>query len=278
VVIAGSGDMADAKARLFDGSPAEVVRVQGDAAFDPASYAGAALAFVADDDDGFAHLAAAAARAAHIPVNVVDRPLLCDFNTPAVIDRGAVVAAVGTGGSAPLLASLLRADIEARMPPGAGWVAVLLRRTQDEVRAAFPDLAARRAFLRSVLAGPAAAAALEGDLEAAEALMRTAIAQGLERAGHVWFVPAEGPSDSLTLGAARLLSEADVLVIDDKADPGVVAMARRDAQRLEAGEAAPERLADLARQGLQVVRLCIGKTKADIAAVRAFGASAEKRA
>src|SRR5687768_967213 len=107
VVIAGSGDMAEAKARLFAGSPAEVARVEGDAAYDPAAYAGAVLAFVASEDDGFAHLAAAAARAAHVPVNVADRPALCDFTTPAVLDRGEVVAAVGTGGAAPLLASLL---------------------------------------------------------------------------------------------------------------------------------------------------------------------------
>src|SRR3954451_16607530 len=91
VAIAGSGEAAEAKARLFAGSPATLRRLEGDAALNPAAYAGALLAFVASADAAFAEAAAAAARAAHVPVNVTDRPKLCDFTTPAVIDRGEVV-------------------------------------------------------------------------------------------------------------------------------------------------------------------------------------------
>src|SRR5260221_6177271 len=118
VVIAGDGPPAEAKARLFEGSPAEVVRLQGAAALDPDAYAGAVLIFVASHDLDFAQRAAEAARVAGAPLNVVDRPTLSDFHTPAIIDRGAVVAAIGTSGTAPLLASLLRAEVETRMPSG----------------------------------------------------------------------------------------------------------------------------------------------------------------
>jgi precorrin-2 dehydrogenase/sirohydrochlorin ferrochelatase len=138
VVIAGSGEAADNKARLFDGSPATLVRVDGHAAFLPGTYAGAVLAFVAGDDEVFLQAAASAARAARVLVNVVDKPAMSDFNTPAVIDRGEVVAAVGTGGSSPTLATKLRNDIEAQVPEGAGRVAALLRKFQDEVRAPCP--------------------------------------------------------------------------------------------------------------------------------------------
>ncbi len=165
VVIAGAGESAEAKARLFAGSPAHMVRLDGEAAFDPAAYAGATLAFVASAEPDFRVRAHAAAKAAGVLVNVVDQADLCDFTTPAVIDRGAVVAAVGTGGAAPMLAALLRNDIEARVPAGAGRVAAMLRTVQDEVRAAVPDLAARRAFLRASLAGPAAQAAMAGEME-----------------------------------------------------------------------------------------------------------------
>src|SRR4029453_4045974 len=84
VGIAGEGEAADAKARLFAGAPAEIVRLTGAAALGAKSHVGMALALVAAEDDAWALKAAKAARAAHVPVNVVDRPALCDFVTPAV--------------------------------------------------------------------------------------------------------------------------------------------------------------------------------------------------
>ena len=75
-----------------------------------------------------------------MPVNVVDLAGASDFTTPAVIDRGEVVAAIGTGGASPMLATLLRHDIEARVPRRRPGVAALFRMLQDEVGAAFPDL------------------------------------------------------------------------------------------------------------------------------------------
>jgi len=256
VVIAGSGEAAEVKARLFVGSPAEVVRLDGPAALEPESYAGAALAFVASEDDGFAAAAAKAVRAAHVPVNVVDRPQLCDFTTPAVIDRGEVVAAIGTGGASPMLASLLRQDIEARVPEGAGRVAALFRTLQDEVRAALPDTGRRRAFLRAALTGPAAEAARAGDMPRAADLLRQALASDQPMAGAVQYVDARGPADLLTLRAARALAAADVLIADEGAHPEVLALARRDAERR--GPAGVQELGVIAAQGRRVVRLIVG--------------------
>ena len=175
VVIVGSGDAADGKARLFEGSPAELVRLDDGRAFDPETYRGAALAFIAGEDEAFDAAAAAAAREAGVPVNVVDRPALCDFFTPALVDRGEVVAAVGTGGASPVLAQMLRREIEAKVPEGAGRVAALLRQYREEVRQRFPDMQARSAFLRGVLEGPAAQAALDDDLPLAQRLFRQAL-------------------------------------------------------------------------------------------------------
>ncbi|MDB5465787.1 MAG: ysG [Phenylobacterium sp.] len=274
VVIAGAGEAAEAKARLFDGSPARIVRLEGDAALDPKAYAGAALAFVASPDDAFAQGAAAAARAAHVPVNVVDRPALCDFTTPAVIDRGEVVAAIGTGGASPMLATLLRHDIEARVPQGAGRVAALFRSLQDEVRQALPEPHRRRAFLREALTGRAAEAAMAGDMERAEALLRAALAADAPVAGVVQFIDARGPADLLTLRAARALAAADVLVCDPDADEEVLGLARRDAERLTPQSS--ERLAELAAQGRRVARLIVGTGwRAEHAALDVAGVDVE---
>jgi precorrin-2 dehydrogenase/sirohydrochlorin ferrochelatase len=271
VVIAGSGEAADNKARLFDGSPATLVRVDGHAAFLPGTYAGAILAFVAGDDEVFLQSAASAARAARVLVNVVDKPAMSDFNTPAVIDRGEVVAAVGTGGASPTLATKLRNDIEAQVPEGSGRVAALLRKFQDEVRGALPAMHERRAFLRDAVAGEAAQAAMAGDMEKAGQLFRQALAKGVGREGKVRFIAGKGPSDLLTLRALRALGSADVLIADQGADPEVVTMARRDVNRLEPAEADAETLVALAKEGKQIVRLIVAPV--DPALVQALAAA-----
>lgn len=272
VVIAGAGEAADNKARLFDGSPATVVRIDGHAAFLPGTYAGAVLAFVASEDEVFLQAAASAARAARVLVNVVDRPAMSDFTTPAVIDRGEVVAAVGTGGASPSLATKLRNDIEVQVPEGSGRVAALLRKFQDEVRGALPALHERRAFLRDAVSGEAAQAAMAGDMEKAGQLFRQALAKGVGREGKVRFIAGKGPSDLLTLRAVRALGAADVLIADEGADPEVLTMARRDVHRLDPVATSAEALIALAQEGKQIVRLVVSPV--DPAVVQALGAAA----
>jgi len=254
VIIVGSGDAAEAKVRLFEGSPAKVVRIDGLEALGSAAYVGATLAFITGDEL-FCETARRAAKGAGVLVNVVDRPILCDFNTPAVIDRGAVVAAVGTAGAAPMLAALLRHDIEARVPEGAGKVAALLRKMQDEVRWAFPDLGQRRAFLRRVLTGPAAQAAVDGDAERAETLLREALEAGADaEPGRLFILSGRGAADLVTLRGARALAEAETIIADADANPSILAMARRDAERIAPDAISPEDLAKIAAER-QVVRV-----------------------
>src|SRR4051812_5848481 len=129
IVIVGEGEAADAKARLFDGSPAELVRHPGGPmALEAETYWGALIVFIAGDDLEFARAAAGAARSAGALVNVIDTPALSDFATPAIVDRGLALAAIGTGGAAPVLATRLREDLEARWPERLGDLAELLRR------------------------------------------------------------------------------------------------------------------------------------------------------
>ena len=276
VILAGSGEGAEAKARLLDGSPAELVRVTGAAALDPATYASAALAFVADEAEDFRRAAAAAARAAHVPLNVVDHPQESDFYTPSVIDRGQVVVAIGTDGASPMLASMLRSDIEALAPEGLGRVARLLKAHQAEVRAALPQPHQRRAFLRAALTGPAAGAALAGNMETAARLLLEALAAGPAAAGKVQLLSGRGPADGLTLRALRALASADLIVADPDCDPAVLTFARRDAERRTASETPVETLAALAGEGLRIVRLKAGPAGADVvAALTAAGVQVE---
>ncbi len=121
------------------------------------------------------------------------------------------------------------------------------------MRAAFPDLARRRAFLRSVLSGAVAEAALAGDDARAEALLREAIARGEAGSGALRLIDGGGPADLLTLRDARALAEADLLVIDPGADPDIVTLARRDARRVAAPEMDDEAVSAALADGLQVI-------------------------
>ncbi len=255
VVIAGEGEGAEAKARLLAGSPAAVSRLEGEAALAADSYAGAALVFVASPDAAFRAGAAAAARAAGAVVNVVDHPALSDFHTPAIIDRGQVVAAIGTAGAAPMLAAILRAELETRIPEGLGALARLLGEHQDAIRAAFPDLPRRRAFLRAVLGGGAMRAATDGDLAQAGRLILSEIATGGEAVGKVWLIETPPARDLLSLRAARALGMADILVLGARVGTDLTVLARRDATWRTLAETGDAVLAEAAADGRQVVVL-----------------------
>jgi precorrin-2 dehydrogenase/sirohydrochlorin ferrochelatase len=252
LAVAGDGEPAEAKLRLLAGCPAEVARLSGEAAERPESYVGAMLAFVASYDEAFRRKAAAAAKAAGVPVNVTDAPELSDFHTPAVIDRGQVVAAIGSAGAAPILTALLRAELEAKIPQGLGRLAALLGKLRPQIRAAFPDLAQRRAFLRAVLDGPVAAAADAGDLAQAERLLKSELGKGVAAAGRVWLIEVPAERDLLSLRAARALAIADVLALGDAVPPDVATLARRDASWRQLADLDAAALAQEAVEGRQV--------------------------
>jgi precorrin-2 dehydrogenase/sirohydrochlorin ferrochelatase len=283
VVVVGEGPPADNKAALFEGSPAELVRLTEAEALAGGAFDGAALVFIAAADAALIAAAGAAARAAGAVVNVVDHPEACDFYTPAVIDRGLVVAAVSATGAAPLLSAKLRNDIEAQLPDGVGRLAALLQATRETVRQALPDMDLRRAFLRAAMGGPAARAAMDGDMATAKAMLEAALKATLAEsdagpapAGRVDFIVGDGPADLTSLRAARALGQADVVIADPRCPPQIAAMARRDSLRRPLSDLDPTALAALAGAGRRVA--CVLAESPDPAlaeAVRRAGAAAE---
>jgi len=254
--------MADAKARLFDGSPAVVTR------FDetPASLAGFALVFVALNGEDARAAAVAVAKREGVPVNVVDGPAHSDFYTPAIVDRGELVIGVSTSGAAPTLARDLRARIEAIVPAAYAHVAAFARRIRSTVLARRSNFEGRRRAWEAILRGAAGERALAGDLDGAEALA-SAVLDGDVNAGGVVHLVGAGPGDPelLTLKALRALQDADIVFHDKLVDARVLDLIRRDAERVFVGKArgahaVPQReiearLIEEARNGKRVVRL-----------------------
>ncbi|HNP63864.1 MAG TPA: siroheme synthase CysG [Woeseiaceae bacterium] len=170
--------------------------------------------------------------------NGVDDIDNCSYLTPAIVDRGSVVVAISSGGTAPVLARKLREQIEAMLPFGISKLAALAGNWRDRVRARCTDLLGRRRFWEAVFDGPAATAAIAGDIAGAESLMNELLDDSTGgQAGEAWLVGA-GPGDPglLTLRALQVLQKADVIMHDRLVSPDVIALARRDADRISVGK------------------------------------------
>ncbi|MDH3474438.1 MAG: siroheme synthase CysG [Rhodospirillales bacterium] len=189
---------------------------------------------------------AEAAQAAGVPVNVVDRPELCSFVMPAIVDRDPVVVAISSGGAAPVLARRLRARLEALLPARLGSLAGFAGAFRGAVEAKIPDFAGRRRFWERFFDGPIADTVLRGEVCSARERMlalinggaasRAAVSAGAAP-GVVQIVGAgPGDPDLLSLRALRLLQDADVVVYDKLVGPEIVDFARRDAQRVYVGK------------------------------------------
>ncbi|WP_426956638.1 siroheme synthase CysG [Muricoccus radiodurans] len=289
-LVLGKGEAADIKAGLLARAGAALRRAPG---FSPDLLEGIGIAIGAGAADADLQALSAACMARGVPVNIVDRPALCSFVMPAIVDRDPVTIGISTGGAAPVLARLVRARIEAVLPPALGRIAAMAERFKARVRAALPDVAARRRFLDSVLTGPVADLAVAGREAEADSGFAVALNAAETRpAGIVHLVGAgPGAADLLTLRALRLLGEADVIVHDRLVGEAALDLARRDAERIYVGKSRANHclpqgeisalLVRLAREGKRVVRLkggdpfIFGRGGEELEACRAAGIACE---
>jgi len=228
---------------------------------------GVCLAIAATDNSALNAIVAREARARDIAVNVVDSPELCSVIFPAIIDRSPLIVAVSSGGTAPLLARLLRARLESLIPAAYGRLAAFAGRFRQQVKNALPALAQRRIFWQNVFEGSIAERVLAGqESEAGQLLAQQLEDSGRNLGGEVWLVGAgPGDVDLLTFRALRLMQQADVVLYDRLLSADMLNLCRRDAERIDVGKRAAQHvvaqtdinrmLIRLARQGKRVLRL-----------------------
>jgi len=225
VLVVGEGEAADAKSRLVEEAGGRVVRLP-----EP----GVRLAFVALEEGAEAE--AARLKSCGYLVNVVDKPALCDFTVPAIIDRSPVLVAVGTGGASASLAKALKERLEVLLPAGLGQLADMIFAGRRQVAAVHRTVPERRAFWAAALApgGPLDPLLPQDDPQAG---LTRALA-GEVAAGETAIVDVT-EADALTLKALRLLAQADLVVHAADTPADVLALIRRDAARM-VGDAVPE--------------------------------------
>ncbi len=214
-ILVGDGAMAEAKRRLLERAGAVIVGED----------APAQIALVACEDP---EPVVARLKARGLLVNVADRPDLCDFTLPAIVERDPVTIAIGTGGASAGLAAALRQRIEPLIPASLGSLADALAGAREAMRARWPDGGERRRALGAALAGP----------------LDPLVAQDEDAVTH-WLEQAEAPGDrvetivltspdpdDLTLRHARWLAQADRVTHRADVPSAILDRARADADRI----------------------------------------------
>src|SRR6195952_5370777 len=237
----------------------------------------------------------ARAKAVGLPINVMDDLQHSTFIFPAIVDRGDVVVAIGTGGASPVVARRVRERIEAMLPARIGDLATFIGRWRKTIHGRIAEFPLRRRFWERVVDGPIGALVLAGRKGEAESALKDiadpsafAGSQAGRVEGKVTLVGAgPGDPDLLTIKALRALQDADIIFYDELVSPEVLDRARRDATRVPVGrrvgkpgigqEAINKLLIDAAKSGQRAVRLkggdafVFGRGGEEVEALRAAG-------
>jgi siroheme synthase-like protein len=163
-VVVGGDEAAVAKARACLDAGAEVTIVApeltpaGEAlgvrwlrrAHTPGDLRGAALCYAVTTDAALIARLEDEARRERVLLNVLDVPSACDFYAAAVVARGDLQIAIGTGGESPALAARLRRQLgEAIGPEYDRYLRIL-----GAVRRRLPAGPARTAVIAALLDSP----------------------------------------------------------------------------------------------------------------------------
>lgn len=238
---------AGARVEVVAPRPAAAVRALADAgritlreaAFDPTRVGDPVLVIAATDDPATNRAVADAAARAGRLCNVVDDPDPSTFISPSIVERGPLVIAISSGGAAPLLARLLRQQLERLLPARLGDLAGWARRWRRVVRERFPDTRGRRRFWEQVFDGEPAQRLMAGDTAAADAALRAALdaaPRGMPTGEAALVGAGPGDPELITLRGFRRLQQADVILHDRLASPRLLDHARQDALCIDVGK------------------------------------------
>lgn len=172
--------------------------------------------------------------------NVVDSPEQASFIMPSVIDRSPIVVAISSGGKAPVLARILREKIEQLLPNYLGALAQLAGKLREQIKQRFSSMSARRYFWEQFFGDKSLQAEIEAHRdEGIEQRISALLSENQQPQGSVVLVGA-GPGDAglMTIKGLQQCQQADVVVYDRLVSDEVMALVRRDAQRIYVGKQA----------------------------------------
>jgi len=262
-LLIGTGATAAPKRDLLHRAGAAVEIVVGSP--EARHFVGAVLAIDASGDIEINRQSVALARAAGVPINVVDRPELCDFIMPAILDRTPVIIAVSTGGAAPAVARMIRQRLETAIPAGIGHLAALAARFRHGATERLSSPRQRARFWERLFEQGAVRLMEKGRIDDAvafaDALLEEVREERDDAAVSMVTVHDDDP-DLLTVRAARLIRMADLIVHEPGISPEVLELARRDAVKRAVDSNSAALLRTSAAEGQSCVYLLRRETSA----------------
>ncbi|MBL4892541.1 MAG: hypothetical protein JKX91_12125 [Rhizobiaceae bacterium] len=276
VVLSGAGAVAEAKLRLLMKTGAKIHVFGTDPSPNVKSWAqngtislftrsitaedtsGALLVYAAN---GNAELDAKAADFGHASgamVNVVDNLEASDFITPAIVDRSPVTVAIGTEGTAPVLARKIKSDVETALPANLGLLARIAEKFRPKLDSIEDGKIRRKFWNRFFFENSSLSRAADAVSELNNLLDRT-LSEAPDE-GRVSFLGA-GPGDPhlLTVKVSTYLQNADVVIHDKRISPEILDVARREAIIIENGPDTHQLIIEHTKQGAHIVRLKAGE-------------------
>lgn len=225
----------------------------------------AAIALGDFEDDKDAHAFYCAAKAAKVPVNLIDNPKFCEFQFGTIVNRSPVVVGVSTDGAAPILGQAIRRKIEMLLPSALAQAGRLAKEFRGQLKEMVPDAARRRVFWERFVER-----AFRSEPVRQDHLMflaqKAAEGESVSSHGFVSLVGSgPGDVDLMTVKAIRALQAADVIMFDDLSSPQILELGRREAERIYVGKRGGRRsckqdeinqmMVENALEGKRVVRL-----------------------
>ena len=201
----------------------------------------------------------------NILINVVDQPELCTCTFGSIVERGDLVVAISTGGSAPVFARNLREKLETLLPQSTKQLIDFSSTIREKVIRSFSQFNKRRIFWELFFD---AFATKKNITKSNLTKLSNQLIKSLrnKNSGEVFLVGA-GPGDPelLTLRSLHLIQKADVCIYDNLVSKDILELVRRDAQMIYAGKLRNNHtieqkeinklLVNYAKKGLRVLRL-----------------------
>lgn len=289
ILVTGAGECAIAKLRLLLKTEADIVVFATEVDAQVESWANAglleiirrkiqmddfyntAMVYAAEDDDALDGVTAAKAKMANVLFNIVDNLQASEFITPAIVDRDPVTIAIGTEGTAPILARKIKAQIEETLPNELGLLAKLAEYFRPKA-SRLPMGRTRRKFWTRYFYDLGPSALRDGGKRGVARTLNRLFEEAqseTDETGKVYLVGSgPGDPDLLTRKAMKVLHEADVVIHDRLVAPEILELARREAELIQTGKqgfGASWKQEDInalmiehAQKGAQIVRLKSG--------------------